>query len=169
MDHLPVETPDRAIVLRIRRTRRKEGGYEGRIGPVEQARRRAMVLSGHELFPVVSRLPLEIRPRIADEVPKDVRLEISLGVWLVATEPIQRCQQMRVRLGSAAVNSGVAPTPGNRVGFFRRHAIDQFAERAYVDDMNGHGGGLCNHSATSFPRCLHLHERRPFFSTWTER
>ena len=57
-----------------------------------------MVLRGHQHLPVVDRRAAEIRPRVADEVPEDVLLELGLGVRRLAPPSWSRL----VRSGQAA-------------------------------------------------------------------
>src|SRR5438067_1086222 len=80
---LPIETPDRAIPLvsAPRGARREKCGNERRVGPVEKPRRHSMMLRRDEELPVVVRARIvEMRTRVADEVPEDVLLEIDFGV-----------------------------------------------------------------------------------------
>jgi hypothetical protein len=52
--------------------------HKWRVRPVQQARGEAVVLRRHQQLPLVGRLLLEVRARVADEVAEDVLLQVLL-------------------------------------------------------------------------------------------
>ena len=68
------------VRLRVASDSGKVSRHQGRVGPVEQPGGKAVVLGGNEHLPLVHRWLSKVRPRIADEIPQDVFLEVGLAV-----------------------------------------------------------------------------------------
>ena len=102
-----------------------------------------MVLSGHELLPIVHGISAQVRTRVPDEVAKNVLLELCLRVrWVRAPQPVQTREQWLGGVRAAAIDTGVATTAGDSVRLGRSHPVHKLAKAVNHDRAHTHALSL---------------------------
>jgi hypothetical protein len=70
-----------------------------------------------------------MRTSVSDVIPKDVLLEVRLGVGRVGpAEAVESREQWSVDVSGTAVHTGIAPSSGHAIWNIRRDSVDELAE-----------------------------------------
>src|SRR5689334_6515918 len=89
------------------------------------------MLRRDEQLPFVRRV-LEVRPRVAREVPEDVLLEVCLRVRRIhPAQAVEARQERPRRVGGSMVDAAVPSATGALVRPVGGDAVDELAERAH--------------------------------------
>ena len=111
---------------------------ERRMGPIQEARWKAVVLGGNENFPN-SFLGGEKGAPKSNKVAEEMLLEMNLAVRRIGpAEPVQSGKELEFVIGNAPEDRILTKAPAGAVGLDRSGPVEQFAERLDDNSLDPH-------------------------------